>query len=163
MNKENQFIYFPLDKLSAISLLPSSGLFIEIQTFMKLLGGYNKYILINYNENNDELFDQSKFFVNLTNQQIPDEIEKIVRVGPKYSSESFLNKKMAFGTIKNTEHLLSFSAIPDDVKNFIRYDIIQDVRSSINESRPNFFFELTFWLITFFRLTNPLSKFERNR
>ena len=36
---------------------------------------------------------------------------------------------MAFETINNTEHLLSFSVIPDYVKNFAK-----DVRCSINKT-----------------------------
>ena len=93
------------------------------------------------NNNNDEFYSyiHSKFFVNLTNQQFPDEIQKSVRLGLKYSLESLLDKKIAFETIENTEHLLSCSDIPDDEKNFIKYDIIQDVRCSINKTRHIFY------------------------
>ena len=42
---------------------------------------------------------------------------------------------MTFEAIKNTDHLLFCSAISDDVNNFIRNDNMQDVRSSIDNTR----------------------------
>lgn len=67
------------------------------------------------------------WFVNLTEDSIPDEIVDVVSLGSKYAPTSHLDQATIIDTIKNLEGLVSSQTFSDDQKRLLRGVLIDNV------------------------------------
>ena len=78
--------------------------------------------------------DTEKWFFNLTNLDIPSHIVDIVKLGPKYSQKSSIDKSLVLETIKNTEFFLNSHSLSSDIKTSVRSIITDELKSRLNKT-----------------------------
>ncbi|KAJ8677440.1 hypothetical protein QAD02_013227 [Eretmocerus hayati] len=70
--------------------------------------------------------DKEKWFHNLTNCNIPDEVIEVVSLGPKFSHSSRLDHNTMVETIKNTGNLLGTSEFDEQLASSILSTVVNN-------------------------------------
>ena len=78
---------------------------------------------------------KEKWFCNLTNLDIPNEICEILSLGPKFCYSSELNIKNVIDILKNVETLINLNEISNDCGNKIRGSIIDSIQTHKNRTK----------------------------
>ena len=89
----------------------------------------------NNNNNNSNDNNNNNWFVNLTDEIIPDRVINTVSKGQKFSLNTSLDNKNAFDTIKNIEQLFNNYEFDSEVVNDIRYSVISNINKHLNKNK----------------------------